>query len=412
MTDYPSAEHFDSSDAIASGNFAIQGKKITLSFRAGYPLTATIMKSDVAIVSIPELEVEEAPGVARFISVEDFLSETYHKIRSASSQLHPSQMQRMALFIDYMEQMMEGRQPFTLIIDDPLGMSFVNGAEKIQVATNHYERSWAQNQELGLLTLTDPITDYSEGIDKILELIQNSNHIVGFTGAGISVESGVPAFRGSPDSIWSRYNDADNDYNNFLTRDDCRTRYWQMKTEFYDILQKTTFNPSHKIFAALHKQGKLDAIITQNIDSLHVRAGVPEDKIISLHGTESVCHCLTCGDEYKREIVHLKIKCGENVPRCHCGGLLKPATIFFGERLKEDVIRQAEQALRECDLIIVMGTSLVVQPANRLPQISLGRGVPMVIINLEKTQYDDYATVVLHAKTGETTKDIIEKMVR
>eukprot|EP01118_Nematostelium_gracile_P007886 TRINITY_DN2588_c0_g1_i2.p2 TRINITY_DN2588_c0_g1~~TRINITY_DN2588_c0_g1_i2.p2 ORF type:complete len:186 (+),score=68.08 TRINITY_DN2588_c0_g1_i2:775-1332(+) len=185
-----------------------------------------------------------------------------------------------------------------------------------------------------------------------------------------------------------------------------------MKTEFYDILQKTTFNPSHKIFAALHKQGKLDAIITQNIDSLHVRAGVPEDKIISLHGTESVCHCLTCGDEYKREIVHLKIKCGENVPRCHCGGLLKPATIFFGERLKEDVIRQAEQALRECDLIIVMGTSLVVQPANRLPQISLGRGVPMVIINLEKTQYDDYATVVLHAKTGETTKDIIEKMVR
>jgi len=119
---------------------------------------------------------------------------------------------------------------------------------------------------------------------------------------------------------------------------------------------------------------------------------------------------LSCSKVYERAEIHKIIKEGTKVPRCSCGGILKPGTIFFGEPLKPDVVQAAKAALEECDLLIVMGTSLLVQPANKLPQICLSNGVPLAIINLDETQYDQYSTVVIHQPSGDTMKLVLEKL--
>lgn len=189
-----------------------------------------------------------------------------------------------------------------------------------------------------------------------------------------------------------------------MSNSDSRQRFWELKTNFYEKSSVALPNACHKLFADLESQNKLLGIVTQNIDGLHSTAGVSKDKIVCIHGSEDIVKCLKCGTSYDRNDVHLRIKGGEKVPLCtekECDGWLKPGTIMFGEPLNPDTVKQALDMMNECDLLIVVGSSLVVQPANKLPAICLSRDVPVVILNQTETMYDSYAKLVVNDPCAE-----------
>jgi len=187
-----------------------------------------------------------------------------------------------------------------------------------------------------------------------------------------------------------------------MTNEGCRERYWKMELELYNFIKKATPNPAHNIFKYFHDIGKLRAIITQNIDGLHEISGIPEEKVISIHGTCRKILCQTCKKVYSAEEIFIRVEGGTKSPLCVCGGILKPATISFGQALDKDVLENAKKGLEECDLLIIVGSSLVVQPANQLPIIALNKKVPLIIINKGNTKYDKYSHVVVDCSASQT----------
>jgi len=176
-------------------------------------------------------------------------------------------------------------------------------------------------------------------------------------------------------------------------------------------MAKAKPNPGHKAIAELDSIGKLDCVITQNIDGLHQRSGVPEEKVIELHGTARWVNCLECGQRYPREQIEERIKGGTKVPRYDsCGGIMKPATISFGQAMPEQETRQAEDRASACDLFLVAGSSLVVYPAAQMPIIAKESGAGLIIINLTPTPHDPYADIAIHDKTGPALSQIINRV--
>ncbi len=238
--------------------------------------------------------------------------------------------------------------------------------------------------------------------------ILSSRRLVVFTGAGLSTESGIPDFR-SPGGIWSRYNPADFDFQNFLVSEASREKYWQMATEMYDSIRTARPNPAHLAIYELERWGKLEAVITQNIDGLHERAGHSPEKIIELHGTALHITCLQCGKRYERDGIQQRLQQGIKAPACDdCGGPLKPATISFGQAMPELETREAFRLASSADLLIVVGSSLVVQPAASLPLAAKRSGARLVIINRDPTPYDDLAELVIPGSAGEILPAIVE----
>ena len=247
-------------------------------------------------------------------------------------------------------------------------------------------------------------------IEKIVELIVDSNRIVVFVGAGLSTESGIPDFR-SPGGVWDRYDPQDFYFQRFLESKSSREKYWQMATEMYESMKDAKPNRVHLAIAELEQMGKLDCLITQNIDGLHFKAGNSPDKVLQLHGTAMHVTCLTCHKRYDRDTIQIRIAGGDKAPRCdECKGLLKPATISFGQSMPVAETQAAYDHSSACDLFIVIGSSLLVQPAAQMPVIAKQNGAKLVIINQDETPCDQIAYCDVHSQASQTIAAMIERV--
>ena len=235
---------------------------------------------------------------------------------------------------------------------------------------------------------------------RLAELIDRSQRIVAFTGAGISTESGIPDFR-SPGGIWSRLQPID--FRDFINSADMRREAWRRKAVIDRDFQQAAPNRGHRALAALVARGTLRAIITQNIDGLHQASGVAADKVIELHGNGTYATCLECGRRYELAPIMAAFARDETLPVCAaCSGIIKSATISFGQAMPPAAMARAQAETSNCDLFIVLGSSLVVYPAAGFPALAKRRGAKLVIINREATDQDDGADLVVHQEIGAT----------
>lgn len=249
-------------------------------------------------------------------------------------------------------------------------------------------------------------------IEKSIRLIQNARKILVFTGAGLSTESGIPDFR-SPGGIWERYDPEEFYFHKIISSEKAREKYWSMSTEFYDTMKSAKPNRAHLVLKEMEDMGKILAIVTQNIDALHQRAGSAPEKVIEIHGTAFFVSCLSCGKRYEREEIQARLTAGEKAPSCDaCRGILKPETISFGQSMPEAKVAEAFRLARECDLCMVLGSSLVVYPAASIPAEAVGSGARLVIINRDPTPLDQDADVVIHGSLGETLTNLMEQVRR
>ena len=239
--------------------------------------------------------------------------------------------------------------------------------------------------------------------------IGDARELVVLSGAGISTESGIPDFR-SPGGLWSRYDPNEFTFQRFCASAETRRRYWEMGAHLYPLLRGARPNLAHLALGALERRGGLRKIITQNIDGLHQRAGTSPEKVIEIHGTALEVGCLTCGARRDREAVQARFASGDTDPRCECGGVLKPATISFGQAMPERETALAFADAAAADVFLVVGSSLVVYPAASLPAVALEHGARVVIINREPTPYDQDAAVALHGSAGELLGAIAEAL--
>ena len=241
-----------------------------------------------------------------------------------------------------------------------------------------------------------------EIVKSLKKIINESNKIVAFTGAGFSAESGISTFRGAG-GLWSKYNpDIYANINVFLQDS---TYYWNFfKDERYPVIKKAKPNPGHYTLVKLEKSGKLYRVITQNIDGLHQEAG--QTGVIELHGSTRKINCLSCGKVYSMDETY-KLLEKELPPKCSCGGNLKPGTILFGEPLPKDAVDMAKIASKNCDLFIVLGSSLVVFPAASMPRIAKKNGAKLVIINIDPTPFDEIADIVINGSTSKILSEVI-----
>ncbi len=238
---------------------------------------------------------------------------------------------------------------------------------------------------------------------KAADLIKNSKHTTVFTGAGVSVESGVPPFRGE-NGLWSEYDPGILDLNNFYNNpEEC---WVKIKEIFYDYFGRAEPNTAHKVIAELEKDGYVKAVVTQNIDSLHQKAGSKE--VFEFHGNSRELVCTKCGSRYSAEKEILK----ELPPRCdRCGKILKPDFVFFGEAIPEREKKLSFTEAEKADLFIVIGTTGEVQPASSIPVIAKNNGTDIIEINVEKSNYTDYITdVFIKDKAASAMKRIKEEL--
>jgi NAD-dependent deacetylase len=239
-----------------------------------------------------------------------------------------------------------------------------------------------------------------ETLEDIVEFLEVSSKIVVLTGAGTSTESGIPDFR-SADGIWRRY--PPGTYQDFISNPEARKRYWELRRVLGGQVAAARPNPTHHALAELERLGKLSGIITQNFDGLHHDAGNTPERIIELHGTSRMAACTRCGARSPMSDLQRRVEAGEEDPQCSlCGGYLKAATILFGQPVPRAELDRAIALAQTCDLFLVIGSSLRVSPASRLPMLAVERGMPLVIINREPTPLDPRADVVLRSNAGET----------
>lgn len=240
-------------------------------------------------------------------------------------------------------------------------------------------------------------------LEQVTELIAGSSRIVGFTGAGISTESGIPDFR-SPNGIWA--NNRIIEYGEFISSRAGRVEYWRQKVAMWPEMRDAQPNAGHRAFAELERQGKLRAMITQNIDGLHQKAG--NTNVIELHGTTVEAECLTCGARISMDAAVERVASGDLAPECDgCGGLLKPATISFGQSMPALAMKAAFEACQDCDVFLAVGSSLVVYPAASLPELAKQSGAALIIINRTPTPLDGIADLVLNEEIGKALPKLV-----
>lgn len=230
-------------------------------------------------------------------------------------------------------------------------------------------------------------------------MLRASRRTVFFTGAGISTESGIPDFR-SPGGIWTKM--APIDFQDFVASAEMRKEAWRRRFAMDETFETVKPNTGHRAVAKLIERGIASHVITQNIDNLHQESGVPDDNVIEVHGNTRYAKCLECGERVELEPIRTYFHAHGEAPDCPCGGLLKTATISFGQAMPELEMARAEQATRECDLFIVLGSSLVVYPAAALPLTAKRNGARLVIVNREATEQDRFADLAIRAEIGPT----------
>ncbi|HXG95365.1 MAG TPA: Sir2 family NAD-dependent protein deacetylase [Blastocatellia bacterium] len=236
-------------------------------------------------------------------------------------------------------------------------------------------------------------------IERLKNLIEASRRAVVFTGAGISTESGIPDFR-SPGGFWTTNQPIE--YRDFLAFEEMRRETWRRKMAVDEAFSRAEPNRGHRAVARLINQGKASAVITQNIDGLHERSGIPAERIIELHGNGTYAACLSCAKRYELDEIYAAFRVNEEPPVCGCGGFIKSATISFGQPMPIEAMRRAERESTSCDLFLAIGSSLVVYPAASFPVVAKRSGALLVIINRDPTELDYLADLVINAEIGET----------
>jgi len=236
-------------------------------------------------------------------------------------------------------------------------------------------------------------------------LIARAERLVIFTGAGISTESGIPDFR-SPGGIWTRYKPIY--FDDFMASEEMRRESWRRKFATDEVMTRAEPNAGHRALAKLAEQGRLSAVITQNIDGLHQKGGVPDDKVIEVHGNATFAKCLACGLRHEFEDLEAAFKESGEPPVCRsCKGIVKSATISFGQAMPEEEMERAADAALGCDLFLAIGSSLVVYPAAGLPIAAKRSGAKFAILNRDPTELDHMADLVVNAEIGATLSRIV-----
>jgi NAD-dependent deacetylase len=232
----------------------------------------------------------------------------------------------------------------------------------------------------------------ADNLEELSHHLRLAHRIVLFTGAGISTNSGIPDFRG-PQGVWKTR--APVYYHDFMRSEKARIQHWDYKLEGWPAFRNAQPNAVHQAAAELERRGKLLMVITQNIDGLHRRAGTTDARLIELHGTNSFVECQSCHELSDPEPHFQKFAETRKAPLCACGGYLKPATISFGQNLRPEDLRRAEEAALEADLVIALGSTLSVYPAAAVPLLAAETGTPYIIINRGETEHDDRSEVTL-----------------
>ena len=242
--------------------------------------------------------------------------------------------------------------------------------------------------------------DARADIERLAGLIAESRRAVAFTGAGISTESGIPDFR-SPTGIWSQTTPIY--YEEFLASEEARIESWRRKFMVDRDIVEASPNRGHRAVAKLVGQGKVTSVITQNIDNLHQESGVPEDRVIELHGNGSFAKCVSCGTRYELAPIKAAFETDGAAPVCAlCGAPVKTATISFGQAMPDREMKRARRETLACDLFLAIGSSLVVYPAAGFPVLAKESGATLVILNREPTDLDGIADFVINREIGPT----------
>ncbi len=239
----------------------------------------------------------------------------------------------------------------------------------------------------------------SADIERLASVLAGARRVVAFTGAGISTESGIPDFR-SPGGVWDRNKPIE--FRDFMVSADARRETWRRGLETYPVVAAARPNAAHRALVDLERCGALTAVVTQNIDGLHLQAGHAPDRVIELHGNAHGVQCLSCDTWYPRPEIHDRVLTGDLEPVCACcDGILKPTTVSFGQPMPREPLRRAETEVRQCDLVLVVGSSLVVNPAAGIPRLGLMAGAKVAIVNATPTPLDELATLVVRGRAGE-----------
>ena len=243
-----------------------------------------------------------------------------------------------------------------------------------------------------------------EEIAQIAAKIGEGGKNVVFTGAGISTESGIPDFR-SQGGIWDKFRPVY--FEEFMSSRDARQEYWRRWMELYQGIVRAKPNPAHQALAELHNMGLLQAVVTQNVDGLHQQAGLPAEKIIELHGNTRRIRCMNCREVFPVADIRQRLAAGDTAPECDCGGFLKPDTISFGQAMPAAEVEKAAALSRESDFFMVVGSTLVVQPAAHMPFFAKNNGAFLAIINLSETPCDEMCDVLIREKAGQVLQQIV-----
>jgi len=248
---------------------------------------------------------------------------------------------------------------------------------------------------------------FEEKINRSAEMIRTARIIVAFSGAGISTESGLSDFRSSG-GLWDRYRMVT--YQEFLSDEEVRKEYWQMRRELIPGLLAAEPNQAHHALTELQQNNKLHGVITQNIDGLHQAAG--SEPVIELHGTNMSASCLACGHQWPIAEIQQRLERGEAVPKCtDCNGLIKPDTVSFGQSMPVAAMAHAYELAEQCDLMLMIGSSLEVQPAGIIPAVAAEAGAELIFINRDPTPYDDLACVCFCENAGAVLEELVERAI-
>jgi NAD-dependent deacetylase len=243
-------------------------------------------------------------------------------------------------------------------------------------------------------------------LDRVAKKLAAGGSNIVFTGAGISTESGIPDYR-SQGGLWDKFKPVY--FDEFMSARDSRIAYWERWHTMYPDLVAARPNKGHQAVAGLYEMGFIQAVVTQNIDGLHQESGLPDEAVIELHGNTRRIRCMTCGEVSSIEDARRRIDDGDPAPECRCGGYLKPDTISFGQSMPMDKVGRALELSQNSDFFMVIGSTLVVQPAAHMPVYAKQNGAFLAIVNLSETPCDAMSDALIQEKAGDALQAIYQK---
>ncbi len=243
-------------------------------------------------------------------------------------------------------------------------------------------------------------------LDEMRALLDAAERVVVFTGAGISTESGIPDFRSPGTGLWNKVKPIE--FQDFVASEEVRQESWRRRFEGDRSMEGAKPNNGHKAVAKLVAEGKVTGVITQNVDNLFQDAGIPDEQVVELHGNASYAKCLSCETRYELADLEAQFRdLGRVAPCSRCGGIVKSATISFGQAMPEDAMRRAQGFTESCDLMLTTGSTLIVYPAAGFPEYAKRRGAKLVILNREATPLDGIADLVVHGEIGPSLSYVV-----